>query len=85
MCSRAHSATAIAVSAARADGTRIGLVSSERLYASGGIARWVAARAQLDADKPKFKVVESPDGKKPTPVISACGRRSEAPLQHSQD
>src|SRR5882672_10710398 len=54
-------------SSALADSGRVALVDTGRLYDKGGIAKWVAARAKLDAEEPKFVVVESPDGTKPDP------------------
>ena len=43
---------------------RVALVDTRQFFDKGGIAAWVAARAKLDAEEPKFKVVESPDGGK---------------------
>jgi Skp family chaperone for outer membrane proteins len=54
-------------SSALAEPGRVALVDTGRLFHQAGIAKWAAARAKLDAEEPKFVVVESPDGKKPNP------------------
>lgn len=52
---------ALTTSVASAD--KVAVFDSDRLYEAGGIARWLATRAKLDADKGKFNLAESPDGK----------------------
>lgn len=51
----------LASSLAHAD--KVAVLDTPRLYQQGGIARWLDARKQLDADRARFRLVESPDGK----------------------
>ena len=63
-------------SVAHAGPTRVAVIDAEKLYEPGGISKWLAARAKLDAERPKFKVVEKPaDSKPPTiPVPDWCNK-----------
>lgn len=54
-------------SSALAEPGRVALVDTGRLFDKAGLAKWAAARAKLDAEEPKFVVVESPNGKKLNP------------------
>jgi Skp family chaperone for outer membrane proteins len=55
----------LASSLARAD--KVAVIDLDRLYQKGGLARWLDARKQLDADRAKFRMVESPDGRSVKP------------------
>ena len=68
----------LATSLARAD--KIAVIDSDRLYEPGGIKRWLAARAQLDAERSEFKVVESPTGKPPREIPEFCKQRPSEDL-----
>jgi Skp family chaperone for outer membrane proteins len=82
-----------------ADGTtHVAVIDSARFYAPGGIARWLAAQSQLDVERKKFVVVESPDGKtmekeafevcKNPPseeFKKICREMNEATRQHQED
>ena len=69
----AIAALACTAAVAHADGTtRVAVVDTSRLFDDGGIARWSAARAKLDAERAKFVLVESPDGKSPEGSPAGC-------------
>ncbi len=51
---------------------KVAVIDTDRLYQKGGIAKWLAARAKLDEDRKSFRVAESPNGNKPTPVLGTC-------------
>ncbi len=64
----------ITASLAEAAPTRVAVIDGEKLYDTGGIAKWLAARAKLDAERKSFKVVEKPAGQ-PTPALPDwCGK-----------
>jgi hypothetical protein len=50
---------------------KVAMIEKARFEESGGIARLLAAREQLDREKKTFRFVESPDGK-PLPMPDAC-------------
>lgn len=80
-------AIVLGASSARAQGTtRVAVIDGDKLWATGGIARWVAARAKLDAERPKFKIVESPDGKPVTdPTPDVCRSANSGRLKELCD
>lgn len=61
---------AVSTSIARAE-PRVAVIERARFEEEGGIARWLAARQQLDLEQKSFRYVESPDGK-PLPVDAYC-------------
>jgi hypothetical protein len=42
---------------------RVAVIDSSKLWEEGGIARWLVAKAKLDAERASFAVVEVPPGK----------------------
>lgn len=56
----------LATSLAHAE-PKVAMIEKARFEEPGGIARILAARAQLDKEKTSFRFVESPDGKPLTP------------------
>jgi hypothetical protein len=59
--------------------TRIAVIEPARLWAPGGITRWLRARAALDAEQETFHVVETPPGMAPPLVVPDIGL---SPKQH---
>ncbi len=52
----------VTAASASADPNRVALVDTDRMFDKAGVAVWAAARAKLDAEEPKFVVVESSSG-----------------------
>jgi hypothetical protein len=50
---------------------KVAMLERAKFEEPGGIARWLAARAQLDVEKKSFHFVES-DGKPIEPSVEAC-------------
>jgi hypothetical protein len=53
--------------------TRVAVLDPTRLWAPGGITKWVKARAALDLERRTFKVVEEPPGMAPPLVVPDVG------------
>jgi hypothetical protein len=53
--------------------TRVAVIDPTRLWAPGGITKWVKARAALDGEQGSFKVVEAPPGMAPPLVVPDVG------------
>jgi hypothetical protein len=70
--------------------TRVGVVDMPKLWATGGIARWLDARAKLDAEQATYKPAEAPAGtppKRPPMDVEGLGLPDETKkkLQHDLD
>jgi len=77
LCLLACLALASSRPAIAAPATRVAVIDLEKLYESGGIQRWLAARKKLDAEKPRFKVLERPKTARKKLTLPECAKPDE--------